>query len=69
MGDCVGISRILRAAMSYFAKASIRRFRTLDASASWSGVGGLSGSCRMLSSFWNRGSNALIPLSNCRRLR
>ena len=44
MADWVGKSRRRRAAELYCVKESVSRLRTLEASASCAGVGGLSGS-------------------------
>ena len=44
VSDVVGRSRMRWAAMEYLVNASVRRLRTLVASVSWVGVGGVSGS-------------------------
>ena len=44
MGECVGKSRIRLAAMSYWAKESVSRLRTLEASAICAEEGGRRGS-------------------------
>ncbi len=46
VGDCVGRSRKRRAAELYCVNESVSRLRTLEASASCAGVGGLSGSLK-----------------------
>ena len=83
VGESVGRSRIRRAAVLYWPKASTSRLRVLEASAIWVWEGGLSGSlytislwsswtmsltdCRIISSCWNFGSISRMPLSNWMR--